>query len=363
MRKRSVRVCVTAGIVLSVVALGLYRSPRIALTVPSGPWGVGTALFQFDAGIPARTAVIARLWYPAPPLTAGRHASYLYGVLGASLRDRLVTAVVSSQSIIDAPVAVGRFPLVVYIPGAGGQLVNNSSLAQELASHGFVVAAIDDTRASISIDFSSNEAIRRTKVHGERKVRLQAHDVLQLVDALQAAEAEPTGRFAGRIDLQRVGVVGFSFGGAVAAQAASMDSRIRGAVDLDGSVFGDAAAGGISKPFMLMIGAHETEDTFEAAFDRENIAAAIHGMERHGGYVITVADTEHYNFSDAAVLPTVRKTGLGSIDGRRGERIVAHYVLAFFNRWLRGEQQKSLDSRESFDRNVTSRSYGSLSSK
>lgn len=359
MRRSTFRLCLTAGIVFGVVAIGLYGPARLRLPVPSGPWGVGTALQTFDTDTPLKPPLIARLWYPTSRDVTGRRASYLYGDSRAPLRDRLVTGFVSSQSVIDAPIAAARFPIVVYAPGAGGRLVDNSSLAQELASHGFVVAAIDDTHPAIAIDFSSNEAIRRTKVDGERKVRLQADDILRLVDALQLL-ARSKGRFAGHLDLNRVGVFGFSFGGAVAAQAASLDSRIRAAVDLDGAVFGVAAADGLPKPFMLMTGARETENPFEAAFDRENVAAAIRGMERHGGYLVTIAGTEHYNFSDAAVLPSVRRTGLGSIDGRRGERIIAHYVLAFFNRWIGGEPQEALNAINTFDHAVTFRTYGTL---
>ncbi len=351
------------GIVVSVVAMSLHNSNRLSLPVPSGFWGVGTVLHRFHLDRPGRSPTVARIWYPAPANSPGRRAKYLYGTSRASLRDRLVTAFISTQSVINAPIAAGPFPLVIYVPGAGGRLVDNSSLAQELASHGFIVAAIDDTHPDIAIDFSSDAAIGRTKIDGERKVRLQATDVLSLIDALAAYSAERKGAFAGRIDSDRVGIFGFSFGGAVAAHVASMDSRIRAAVDLDGSVFGVPATGGLPKPFLLMTGAHETENPFEAAFDHENTAAAIRGMERNGGYLVTVADTEHYNFSDAAVLPSVRKTGVGSIDGRRGERIVAHYVLAFFNRWLINEPQKTPTTSASFDPAVTFHAYGSLRSK
>ncbi len=106
-------------------------------------------------------------WYPATAAEDDAHMVYgeyafvypkdkrLFGFLG-SLQDREVGvlhfmfnndrgAVIDLQSedmaaVRDAPVAVGRFPLILYAPHFNGSITENLILCEYLASHGFVVA-------------------------------------------------------------------------------------------------------------------------------------------------------------------------------------------------------------------------------
>lgn len=330
------------------------------LPPPSGPWPIGTVLRSIKPAIAGETPLSVRIWYPARSGMSGPRASYAYGSRGLPFKDRLVAAIVRTQSRVSVPVAEKRFPLIIYVAGAGGIRINNTALAQELASHGFVVAAIDDTHPEIGLDFSSPEAVRSTIVNGERKARLQASDVVRVIDGMSAFDVVPRDVFSERLDMSHIGAIGFSFGGTVAAQAASIDSRIGAVVNLDGGVYGAAANGGIDRPFFMLTSDHETESNIEASFDRENMMSVIEGMGRHAGCVATIKGMEHYNFSDAAVLPTIRRTGLGSIDPARGTRIISRYVVAFYDRWLLGQPEALFDANDSFDDAVTLRKYGLL---
>lgn len=65
-----------------------------------------------------------------------------------------------------------------------------------------------------------------------------ADDVGFVLDQLSALNAgSPASRFAGRLDLTRIGVIGHSVGGAVAYNLALHDPRIKAAIDLDGVVY------------------------------------------------------------------------------------------------------------------------------
>jgi predicted dienelactone hydrolase len=342
-----------AGAVLAALWAGYLRLPFVRAPEPTGGWPVGTGILH-DGTSPASTVAV---WYPAAPGTTGRRAPYL--MTARPLRDRLLGALVRTNAVAGAAVAAGRFPVVVYVSGWGGRRENNTALTTDLASHGYVVFALDDVFANVPLDFSSETARRRTVAFAERKVRSEAARVATLLDTLATRENAPNGRFAQRLDLRHVGVLGFSFGGAVAAEAARCDPRVGAAVNLDGWLFGAALAGGVPRPFLtigtpLLRDGAKARPANEAArvldrFDRENEALALAGLQRHGGYFVTIAGTDHYNFTDAAWLPSIRHTGVGPIDGRRGERIVAAYVVAFFDRFLKRRGAAAFGGSEPID--------------
>ena len=60
------------------------------------------------------------------------------------------------------------------------------------------------------------------------------------------------GPLAGRLDLSRIGMVGHSLGGAVAAEVLRTDSRVDAAVDLDVLILPVTAARGLDRPFMVI---------------------------------------------------------------------------------------------------------------
>ena len=82
-------------------------------------------------------------------------------------------------------------------------------------------------------------------------------DAIYTLDNIERLNAEDKGRFAGRLDLDRIGAFGWSFGGATSIQLTRSDPRIRAALDHDGQLFGDVREKGTDKPIMLL---HNTEN-------------------------------------------------------------------------------------------------------
>jgi hypothetical protein len=83
------------------------------------------------------------------------------GVLGGRL-DRLRTS-----TFDNAPVAEGRFPLVVLEPGLGLAAAQFTTLAQELASHGYVVAGVTPTYSANVTVLGGRVAERTPQGHPE----------------------------------------------------------------------------------------------------------------------------------------------------------------------------------------------------
>ena len=143
-------------------------------------------------------------------------------------------------------------PLILYAPGWGNDAGDSRSLLRELASHGYVVAAYDDLSFDDGIAgeteqnksdrhagfaYDTPAAYRASKQLAARRMELALAKSGAVLDAVLA---EPD--LAKRIDANRIGFVGFSFGGATAAAMAARDPRISVAVNLDGWLFADPPA-------------------------------------------------------------------------------------------------------------------------
>jgi predicted dienelactone hydrolase len=222
--------------------------------------------------------------------------------------------------------------------------------AQDLASRGYIVMALSDQVADAPLDFSSEAASRVTQGRGDRYVRRAATQISTILDDL--LDGQDAGRLTatGGIDRTRIGICGFSFGGAVAAESTRADPRLRAAANLDGWMFGEAAAEGVPKPYII-IGTGmrpplaEEIPRFERRFDAVNEQQILAGLGRHGGYYLSVDGTTHFSFTDAPLLPSLRSlratTPLGA---RRLRGIIATYVGQFFDRYVGGAKAPLFDT-------------------
>jgi len=350
------------GLILSVVAallLGAVLSGHFAvlrLPVPTGPYEVGTVTRSVDIpvtdsggtdiGPPRR--IDLELWYPAVDVSATRRAAYRAADShGAPLLTRFLRDLMQADSYLDASVADGSHSVLLYFPAWGGTRADNTVLAQNLASHGFVVVGMDDLYPSRPMDFSSEQAFRASLRWGDDKARLEAGAAREVIDALALWNAaDETGRFTSHLDLKRLGAFGFSYGGAVAGELARVDSRVHAAADMDGWLFSDAATKGVSQPFLILGGKDPArrqddstlpiEDHYAAVLDAIDGRQISAGFHRYGGFLLTIPGAQHYNFSDLAFLPTVRHTSLGPIDGKRAASVIEEYLSEFFGHYLNG---------------------------
>jgi dienelactone hydrolase len=244
----------------------------------------------------------------------------------------------STNSCFQCPLATGRHPLIIVLPGWGGKHEDNTALSENLASLGYIVTSMDDTsEPSRRADFSTDATTRGTVSWAEVKLRLASSQVRSLITALERENERSGSPLFGSLDTRAIGLIGFSFGGAVAAQTALEDSRVLAAVDMDGSMFGPVLKTGLKKPFLFMksgsveVQSLKTDASAEDRFDRENELQIRAGLERNRGYVLAIQGTGHYNFVDAALQPSIRHTGVGPADPREVFSVIITTVGYFFN--------------------------------
>lgn len=180
-----------------------------------GRFPVGVRTIQ--APDPARGRVFpCEIWYPADTGYADRPAG--------------------PDAVRDASPVPGAHPLIVYSHGSGMHRRSATFLCTHLASHGYVVAAMDHSEV-VAKDLgrrdgetSEEQAARIDAVIGSR-----VPDVRLLLDHLLGGGATDVA-----LDAARIGLVGYSFGGWTVLAATEVEPRVRAVVAM--------GPGGSSRP-------------------------------------------------------------------------------------------------------------------
>ena len=243
--------------------------------------------------------------------------------------------------------------------GASLEVWNYSTLAEDLASHGYVVVGIDAPYRAFVVGFPDGRVIRRLPENnpelcisrvGEEQARCVnriltawTSDIGYVLDRLaQLNKSDPSGKFTGRLDMTRVGVFGHSFGGAQAAQFCSQDSRCKAGIDVDGSLHGTVIGTGIPTPFMFL---GSSEGDFSSSAEVRQIEADIKSiydrLPPNGRLRVSIRGANHFTFSDDGALLrspafrwVLRRLGKLGIDGDRQLAVTAYCLHTFFDDYL-----------------------------
>jgi pimeloyl-ACP methyl ester carboxylesterase len=158
------------------------------------------------------------------------------------------------------------------------------------------------------------------------------------------------------LDTQHAGALGFSFGGAVAAEASLLDPRIRAAVNLDGRHYGDALERGVNKPYLFIceellipteadLTSTDPATRYEARLDRIDYSQLDANLRARGGVRVTIPGVTHMNFTDVPLRSPLRRfSGGGTVDARRVQEIIRTYVVEFFSRYTVPGQTPALNA-------------------
>mgnify|MGYP001308345575 CR=1 FL=1 len=341
------------------------------LPEPTGPSAVGTtSLWLTDtsrpdpwaAGVNARELMVS-LWYPAVP-SNGRRAQYMTAAESElQLTSRGITTVppdvlstTRTNAVGDAAPAGEKAgcPLIVLSPGFTNSRSALTALAEDLASHGYVVAGIDHTYESYATAFPDGRVttgLAREVPRWNRKEKVlagRAADVRFVLDKLTGTH--PAWPGAALVDPSLIAMAGHSVGGAAAISTMLADSRVRVGVDMDGSTVAEIPEEGLSRPFLFL----GKQSSYTPGVQPPDAPPAKPGTwstwERDWRLLtgwkrwLVVAGAVHASFTDLALLADqIGIDTAAGISGARSLDITRAYVLAFFDQHLRGNPQPLLD--------------------
>ncbi|MER6002915.1 alpha/beta hydrolase [Nonomuraea angiospora] len=359
---------VAAGLaVLAASACSAPTPPRSAapsatptgpatLPAPTGPHPVGTtALYLKDTSRPdpwnldakARELKIT-LWYPtkqkdgqrAPYMTPKESELLLKGKRSAGVPDDTLSKT-RTNAIKDAEPAGRKLPLVVLSPGFTNPMSTLTSLAEELASRGYMVAGIDHTYESYATTLAGGRVAECLACDsdtdtgfGTGVVAGRAADVSFVLDWLPSQwEGSDV------IDRSRIAMVGQSMGGASALAAMVKDSRVRAGIDMDGTTYARIPKSGFSRPFLFLGTAEHVTGGRDTSWDRD--WKLLTGWKRW----LVVTGAEHSSFTDAPLLAGALgiKPAYGILPAARAAELTRTYVAAFLDQHLKSQRQPLLD--------------------
>jgi predicted dienelactone hydrolase len=305
----------------------------------------------------ARRELVAWVWYPAAATPGAARATYLPAAWLRELRpgrgeqrlDRVHGHALDAPPLSDAE---PRYPVLVFAPGLGMMPTHYTALAEELASHGYVVVAVAHPYSTWAVVYPDGRVARATESRvpfgWTRMVPVLAGDLVSALDYV-VRQHDAGDAFFARIDPARVGVLGHSFGGAAAALACRMDPRFRAGMDLDGSVFGEAIRKGVPRPFLLMMADIRWDERFDRdppRFFTDRDQGYLHERmlfdRSPTAYYVSVRGLAHINFADQGFFFDPQERFLEAfgarLDATRTQELGSTYIRAFFGRYLRGEE-------------------------
>jgi pimeloyl-ACP methyl ester carboxylesterase len=370
-------------IVLLPLALWLDHRFETAMPTLTGTYAVArtTSLWedagQSDSFAPAANTprrLIAWIWYPVNADAGTSFQDYFprdwlaateqqRGVLISSFFTRDLSRI-RSRSVAHGEIVSSSagLPVVIMRAGLAAQTLQYATLAEDLASHGYVVVGFDAPYRTAVVVMPDGAVIERTPANNVETLPVEKQDDLIYrlqsgwvsdigfsLDRLRSLNESDTNPFGHKLDLDHVGVIGHSLGGASAAQFCHDDSRCKAGVDIDGALRGTATREGISQSFLFLLAEHGEDGSGSSA-----VKSDIRGVRARNPIGIDVVElhrASHFGFSDDGALlktPGLRRVlssvGLGGMDGERQLALTKLMAHTFFDVHLKGEPAQMLVS-------------------
>lgn len=336
--------------------LPAWLLPVVRLPLPTGPYAVGVMDREIKDPVRARRLMVS-VWYPASsagpraPLTqnpdemaAGLAAAYGLPTAAIALQHlRYFTSAASAE----APILPGAppFPVLVFSHGLVGVRLQSSGTFQELASHGYVVVALDHTDAAAVTVLPNGETrlfdLQRLGIRPEQLER-STRPLLPIWVADQrlvydmVAEWQATDPLlAGRLDLRRMGSFGHSFGGVTALEVCRTDVRCRAAANLDGGLPRDGLTSAV-RPVLLMTSAQSKSLDYAVRLWTAYVRAARGPVDW-----LELPGSNHYSFTIVPLMsPLMAPWGY---DSAAGLKTIDGHLKTFFDLHLRGTPTRGVD--------------------
>ncbi|MBI9107813.1 MAG: hypothetical protein JEZ04_13785 [Spirochaetales bacterium] len=359
---------------------------------PTGKNKVGTNHFEiYDNKRERRISV--RVFYPAiaesgseylPVMdpNVGKAFGKMYHIPGGGGKSS------PSNSLIDGRIVEGMYPVIIFSHGAFSYDTQNLSTLEDLASNGYIVYTLSHTDEALLTIFPgyelapapdtsfiensmkmSKEAVIEYKEQieiltglspGAEKLKAHKHlgvnfynglkpyleqrltDIHFLLGSLKGLQADSTFPVAGKMDLDRIGMFGHSFGGITTSYICSEeDSPVKAGINMDAPVIiYDDDIPRLKRPFAFFYST-ETSLIKEGTINLTGCNSFFEEDSSNPVFSLSFEGTAHYNFSDFNFMPPFfRYTPmLGSIDGMKMSKILNRSVLEFFDYTLKKDDE------------------------
>lgn len=281
-----------------------------------------------------------------------------------------------------------NYPVILFSHGGGTTMEVHASQCEDLASNGYIVVAIEHTYVAGATLFPDKIVSAR-----DATTMFDAPDPIDIINQIMVEDAQfildtlsemnegtiPS-LFKARLNLQEIGAIGQSLGGAVAYNLAINDKRVKAAINLDGSVYitpGEEPQ--TMAPFLMLA---NDEYHVQAIQNRQSLMKKLKDMDEemrnitldiYGGEeayyrdyekslqnvtglydvakesrnLYTIEGSAHMKFADIGLFMGISQlrelVGInGSLDPARCLEITEAVTVAFFDQHLKDNPPQSL---------------------
>ncbi|WP_172199570.1 alpha/beta hydrolase family protein [Saccharibacillus qingshengii] len=390
--KKSTKALLLGGAAGAAAAAYIYQSkksgqspnplrrlfPVFTMPEPRGPYAIGT--FEAHLTDPSRqesrrgTAplgagareVPVTVWYPADPVdaeAAGGPEHYPASLgecmaLVFGLPQRLFGHLeqVATHTFRDIPLSAedSAYPVLLFSPGIRSTRFQSLMLIEELVSRGYIVVGMDHpyTSARVQLADGSEALYMHEPVFGQSheryeynvgEVAVRAKDARFVLDTLEAWNTAGSGHLlCGRMDLERAGILGHSYGGATAAEALGSDGRFAAALSLEGGFWSETPQKPLARPFMYLFtgGTQQSLDPKQPKKEKvffeewQEDAQRVMRSGQSDRLFAVIEPFFHQSFTDVAFVSP--QLFARQLTPERTAEITSTYSAAFFDRYLKG---------------------------
>lgn len=231
----------------------------LTLPEPKGIYGVGVVNVELSDS--TRTQLRShekRRWMSTifyPTLKTGKTEPYMLGTLddGNVCDIKILGHAIPREPVIQSC----RFPVIISLPGRGGERQKASILYEALASHGYIVITMDQSYVANFVKFPDGAKTTLTSkdvwnlprdrdyryAYDDEIIASAIKDIDFILDHFQAF-----GNLSSAFDTNNLILMGHSIGANIAHIKGFSDKRIRAVVDIDSKITERAVFGTVGVP-------------------------------------------------------------------------------------------------------------------
>jgi pimeloyl-ACP methyl ester carboxylesterase len=225
-----------------------------------------------------------------------------------------------------------RFPVVLFSHGWQGTRTEYTSIAEDLASHGFAVFGIDHPYMG-RIALPNGQVTEPTEDQFENQAEIRNYygqDIKFVIDQIvKLSVGDTDDTFTGKLEVSRIGAIGHSSGFVAAATACMTDRRIAACASVDAGGYSASDLRALRQPLLWLRLKRAGPLPDEFLKDR-----------REPSYELLLEDANHSSVEDWDYIEAESSEQRESAANRL--RILRKYIDAFFSEYLQGQKSALL---------------------
>ena len=315
------------GILFGALGILNYLFPLNHMPVPDGPHKVGFRSFEVTNPEPIGVAGISYsdstkigldIWYPGEEVSGYERKGWInndpiifegFEIMTGypkGLFEHLYR--VRTNSFIGAPPSMNSsgWPIIILLLGWSSISELHTSLAESLASSGYLVAGIEHPGACAVVTFSDNNVyyflgndLLDGLPEGTRENKLRflseylSRDIDYVIEFLKEMNEDPCSDFYERLNMEDIGLYGHSGGGSVALRYALANEEVPMVLadpTLEGFTIEELVSG-LSNPVLLM-----TSSEWESGVNGEFLSMVSKDSAK-SNYNLSISGMRHVDFA------------------------------------------------------------------